>query len=73
MLLTGPAGADKSTAFQAAEQFCMQFCKFAKLPWMDSTYLYTACTGLAAKQFGGVIICKKSGIKNHETNAFQQN
>ena len=62
MLLTGPAGAGKSTAVKAAEQFCMQFCKYAKIPWMKSTYLYTAYTGSAAAQFNGVTICKKSGL-----------
>ena len=66
MLLTGPAGAGKSTAVKAAEQFCMQFCKYAKIPWMKSTYLYTAYTGSAAAQFNGVTICKKSGLLQKE-------
>ena len=33
------------------------------MPWVDSTYLYTAYTGLAAAQFNGVTNCKKLGIK----------
>ena len=67
MLLTGPAGAGKSTAVKAAEQFCMQFCKYAKIPWMKNTYLYTAYTGSAAAQFNGVTICKKSGLLMKES------
>ena len=62
-ILTGPAGAGKSTAVKAAEQFCMQCCRHAHSPWMESTYVYTAHTGLAAVLFNDVIICKKAGIK----------
>ena len=56
MLLTGPAGAGKSTAVMAAEQLCMKFCKYTKMPWMASTDVYTSYTGSAAVQFNGVII-----------------
>ena len=73
MLLTGPAGAGKSTAVKAAEQFCMQFCKFANIPWMDGTYLYTAYTGSAAAIFNGVTICKKARIKMKKTSHFPKN
>ena len=73
MLLTGPAGAGKSTAIQAAEQLCMQFCKYAKIPWMKSTYLYTAYTGSAAAQFNGVTICKKSGLLLKKAGPFRKN
>ena len=63
MFLTGPAGTGKNTAAKAAEQFCMMFCRHARIPWMDSTYLYTAYTGSAAALFNGVTICKKARTK----------
>ena len=63
MLLMGPAGAGKSTTVNAAEQFCMQCCNYANIPWMDSTYLYTAYTHFGAAQFNGVTFCKKLGMK----------
>ena len=59
MFSTGPAGAGKSTAVKAAEQFCMMFCRHARIPWMDSTYLYTAYTGSAAALFNGVQFTRK--------------
>ena len=63
MFLTGPADAGKSTAVKAAEQLCMHFCRHAHIPWMESTYLYTAYTGSVAALFNDVTICKKAGIK----------
>lgn len=63
MFWTEPEGAEKSTADKAEEQFCMLFCRQAHIPWMGSTYLYTAYTGSAAALFNGVTICKKAGIK----------
>ena len=63
MLLTGPAGAGKSTAVQSIEKFYTLFCRHVPIPWIDSTYLYTAYTGSASALFNGVTICKKAGIK----------
>ena len=71
MFLIGPAGAGKGTAVKAAEQFCMMFCRHAHIPWMDSTYLYTAYTGSAAALFNGVTICKKDGTKLKKKNHCQ--
>ena len=63
MFLTGPAGAGKSTAVKAAEQFCVLFCRYAHIVWMFSSYLYTAYTGSNSAFFNGVTICKKAGTK----------
>ena len=69
MLLAGPMGAGKSTAVNAAEQLCMEFCKYLKTPWMESTYLYTVYTDCAAALFNGVTICKKAGINTKKNVA----
>ena len=36
LLLNGPDGAGKTTAVHPAEQFCMQFCKFSNILWMNN-------------------------------------
>ena len=56
IFLTGPADAEKSTAVKAAEQFCMMFCRYARIQWIDSTYLYTAHKGSASALFNVVTI-----------------
>ena len=59
MLLTVPAGAGKSTAVKAHEQFT---CNTANTQILHGgKQLYIAYTGLAAAQLNRVTICKKSG------------
>lgn len=58
MFLTGPAGAGKSTAIKVAQRFCFEFCRAVGNLWSDSTFLFTAYTGVAAALFGGVTIVK---------------
>ncbi len=58
MILTRPAGSGKSTAMQAAQQVCYDFCLAVGVMWSDTTFLFTAYTGAAASLFGGVTISK---------------
>ena len=62
MFLSGPAGAGKSAAVKVARRFCFDFCRTARLPWSESTFLFTAYTGTAAMEVGGVTICKAAYI-----------
>jgi hypothetical protein len=64
LFLTGPAGAGKTTALKAAEQFCFDFCLHCGIPWFKTTFFYTACTGAAASAFGGRTIVTASGLKS---------
>ncbi len=48
MFLTGPAGSEKSTAMQVAQQFCYDFYLAVGVMWSDTTFLFTAYTGAAA-------------------------
>ena len=59
MFLTGPAGADKSTDVKAAEVFCQYFFEIPSVPWMDTTYLYTAYILSVAVHFGDITIYKQ--------------
>jgi len=60
--LTGPVGAGKTTATKAAERFCNEFCSSCNSMWTDTSFFYTAYTGLAASAFGGRTIVKASGM-----------
>ena len=62
LFLTRPAGAGKTTAINAAEQFCFDFCSSCNIIWMDTSFFYTAYTGSAASAFGGRTIVKASGM-----------
>ena len=63
LFLTGPAGAGKTTALKAAEQFCFEFCSPYNILWLDTSFFYTATayTGSAASASGGLTIVKASG------------
>lgn len=62
MFLTGPAGAGKSAAIKIARRFCFEFSRSAGLPWDEFTFLFTAYTGTAAMEVGGLTICKAAFI-----------
>ena len=64
LFLTRPAGAGKTTALKAAEQFCFEFCSHCGIPWFKTTFFYTAYTGAAASAFGGRTIVTASGLKS---------
>jgi flagellar biosynthesis GTPase FlhF len=47
LFLTGPAGAGKTTALKAvADQFCYKFCNYSGLPCYETTFFYTAASGM---------------------------
>ena len=54
MFVTGFAVAGKSTAIKVAQRFCYEFCQAASIMWADNTFLFTAYTGSAAAEFGGL-------------------
>ena len=62
MFLTGPAGAGKSAAIKVARRFCFEFSRSAGLAWDEFTFLFTAYTGTAAMEVGGLTICKAAFI-----------
>jgi hypothetical protein len=66
MFLTGPAGSGKSTAVMVAQHFCYEFGLAVGAMWSDTTFLFTAYTGLAASLFGGVTILKAAFINQHK-------
>ena len=74
LFLTGPAGAGKTTALKAAEQFCLEFCSYCGIPWFKTTFFYTAYTGAAASAFGGRTIVTASGLHsaNIETGQMEE-
>ncbi len=66
MFLTGPVGSGKSTAVMVAQHFCYEFCIAMGAMWSDTTFLFTAYTGVAASLFGGVTILKATFINQHK-------
>ena len=62
MFLTGPAGAGKSAAIKVARRFCFDFSRSAGLLWSEYSFLFTAYTGTAAMEVGGLTICKAAFI-----------
>ena len=52
MFVTGPAGAAKITAIEAALYFCVEFCKSLNIISEDKTFLLTATTGCTSALFG---------------------
>ena len=62
LFLTGVAGAGKTTAIKAAEQFYHEFYSLSKIMWTNTTFFYTVNTGSAASAFGGQTIVKASGM-----------
>ena len=66
LFLTRLAGAGKTTAIKAAEQFCFEFCSSCNIMWTDKSFFYTAYTGSAASTFGGRTIVKASGMFMNE-------
>lgn len=56
MFVTGPAGADKITVIDVAQQICCEFYKSVGIIWGDKTVLFTAIAGCAAAQFGKVTL-----------------
>ena len=71
LFLTGPAGAGKTTALKAAEQFCFEFCTYCGIPWFNTTFFYTAYTGAAASAFGGRTIIQASGMRSKDVTEQQ--
>ena len=62
MFVSGPAGAGKSSAVKVARQFCFEFCRAASMQWSEFTFFFTAYTGTAAMEVGGMTICKAAYI-----------
>lgn len=51
LFLTGPAGAGKTSAVKAVEQFCFEVYSLCNKMWSDTSFIYTAYTGSAASTF----------------------
>ena len=54
MFLTGPAGAGKTTAIKMAQTFCEKFSEACHIPFDQYSFYFTAYTGAAASEFGGI-------------------
>lgn len=54
MFLTGPAGAGKTTAVKLAQKFCEKFSEACRIPFDQYSFFFTAYTGSAASDFGGI-------------------
>jgi hypothetical protein len=54
MFLTGPAGAGKTTAIKLAQTFCEKFSDACHIPFDQYSFYFTAYTGAAASEFGGI-------------------
>lgn len=54
MFLTGPAGAGKTTAIKLAQTFCEKFSEACNIPFDQYSFYFTAYTGAAASEFGGI-------------------
>ena len=68
MFVTGPAGAGKSTAINAAQQFCFEFCRAVGIQWEENTFLFTAITGCAAALFDGVTLHRAAFLNTADKN-----
>jgi hypothetical protein len=54
LFLTGPAGAGKTTAIKLAQTFCEKFSDACHIPFDQYSFYFTAYTGAAASEFGGI-------------------
>ena len=54
MFLTGPAGAGKTTSIKLAQTFCEKFSDACHIPFDQYSFYFTAYTGAAASEYGGV-------------------
>ena len=68
MLLSGFAGAGKSSCVKVAQRFCFEFCQVVSLPWTSNTFLFTATTGAAASLFEGKTIHDAAFLNGDEKN-----
>jgi energy-coupling factor transporter ATP-binding protein EcfA2 len=54
LFLTGPAGAGKTTAIKLAQRFCEKFSEACHIPFDQYSFYFTAYTGAAASDSGGI-------------------
>ena len=54
LFLTGPAGAGKTTAIKLAQKFCEKFSEACRIPFDQYSFYFTAYTGAAASDSGGI-------------------
>ena len=66
MFLTGPAGAGKTTAVKLAQKFCEKFSEACHIPFDQYSFFFTAYTGSAASDFGGITTLTALQIPLHE-------
>ena len=66
MLLTGPAGSEKSEVLKVARKFLFEFCFALGVLWNDWTIFMTACTGTAAMAMGGHTIAKSACVMKNK-------
>jgi thymidine kinase len=72
MLVTGPAGAGKSTAIYVAQQICCEFCKSMEVIRGEKTFLFTAISGCEAVQFGQVTLHSAAYLNSKSKNISPQ-
>jgi thymidine kinase len=65
MFLTGPAGAGKTTAIKLAQTFCKRFSEACHIPFDQYSFYFTAYTGAAASEFGGITTLTALQIQLH--------
>lgn len=65
MFLTGPAGAGKTTAIKLAQTFCEKFSEACHIPFDQYSFYFTAYTGAAASEFGGITTLTALQVPRH--------
>ena len=63
MFLTGPAGAGKTTSIKLAQTFCEKFSIACNIPFDQYSFYFTAYTGAAASEYGGITTLSALQIK----------
>ena len=68
MFLTGPAGAGKTTSIKLAQTFCEKFSLACNIPFDQYSFYFTAYTGAAASEYGGITTLSALQIKPMSNN-----
>jgi hypothetical protein len=63
MFLTGPAGAGNTTSIKLAQTFCEKFSLACSIPFDQYSFYFTAYTGAAASEYGGITTLSALQIK----------
>jgi hypothetical protein len=63
MFLTGPAGAGKTTSIKLTQTFCEKFSLACSIPFDQYSFYFTAYTGAASSEYGGITTLSALQIK----------